>query len=111
MTKHPVEDVEEEGRHGTHISHEGHEEMHSMLLLLLMATLLLAQLGLFYWKKKHSHSYQIITLLGLWLVPIYMSLSLYFWRMVIIWTIFSAFTLIVFYRAQQKPLMTSTPRY
>ena len=27
-----------------------------------------AQTGLFWWKRKHKRSYELVTLLGLWLV-------------------------------------------
>lgn len=48
------------------ILHSQHEGLHQFLLILLFALLILSQIGLYLWKKKHYRSFQSITLLGLW---------------------------------------------
>ena len=43
-----------------HEKHKGHEAMHSEMVLILFATLIVAQIALVQWKKRHYRSYSVI---------------------------------------------------
>ena len=51
---------------------------------LVLFSMFFAQMGLFLWRKKHKRSYELVTLLGLWLIPPIMSLHLHFWRFIVV---------------------------
>ena len=40
-------------------AHKGHESMHAQMLLILMVTVLVAQIVLVEWRKRHFRSYQV----------------------------------------------------
>lgn len=42
-----------------HEKHKGHEQMHVEMLLILLVTLVIAQISLVQWKKRHFKSYQV----------------------------------------------------
>ena len=42
-----------------HKAHKGHESMHAQMLLILMITVLVAQVVLVEWRKRHFRSYQV----------------------------------------------------
>lgn len=42
-----------------HEKHKGHEAMHSEMVLILFATLIVAQIALVQWKKRHYRSYSV----------------------------------------------------
>lgn len=42
-----------------HKAHKGHESMHAQMLLILMVTVLVAQVVLVEWRKRHFRSYQV----------------------------------------------------
>lgn len=42
-----------------HEKHRGHESMHLEMMLVLVATLVIAQLLLVHWKKRHYRSYSV----------------------------------------------------
>ncbi|KAE9419622.1 hypothetical protein Angca_005081, partial [Angiostrongylus cantonensis] len=41
-----------------HEKHRGHEQMHLEMMLILVVTLVVAQVFLVQWKKRHFKSYQ-----------------------------------------------------
>lgn len=43
-----------------HEQHKGHESMHAEMVLILLVTLIVAQIVLVEWKKRHYKSYQVI---------------------------------------------------
>lgn len=42
-----------------HEKHKGHDAMHMEMVLILVFTLLIAQIALFEWKKRHYKSYAV----------------------------------------------------
>ncbi|XP_020367829.1 RING finger protein 175 [Rhincodon typus] len=93
-----------------HAKHRGHEAMHAEMVLILIATLVIAQIVLVQWKQHHCRSYNLVTLLQMWLVPLYFTVKLYWWRFLSTWGMFSVVTSYVIFRATRKPLSGRTPR-
>lgn len=93
-----------------HEIHKGHEAMHMEMVLILIGSLVLAQILLIEWKRRHYRSYSIVTLLGMWLVPVGICLRHLWWRFIFIWLLFSCITGLIFTKAMQKPLNGTTPR-
>ncbi|XP_043918339.1 RING finger protein 175 isoform X1 [Protopterus annectens] len=93
-----------------HIKHRGHEAMHAEMVLILLATLVVAQIVLVQWKQRHCRSYNLVTLLQMWVVPLYFTVKLYWWRFLSTWGMFSVITSYIIFRATRKPLSGRTPR-
>ena len=91
--------------------HRGHDLMHAEMILILFGSIMVAQVLLFVWRQRHPRSYTAVTLLGLWVIPFVFSIKLYFWRMILVWTLFSAVTAFVMFKATRKKISVNTPRY
>ena len=75
------------------------ELRHAMLAFyIVMFCMVGAQAGLVSWRKKHRQSYELTTLLGLWLVPPVLALHVGFWRFLLVWTSYSVVTLYYIYQ-------------
>ncbi|XP_023257776.1 RING finger protein 175-like [Seriola lalandi dorsalis] len=53
---------------------------------------------------------QLVTLVQMWVVPLYFTIKLYWWRFLSMWGMFSVVTSYVIFRATRKPLSCRTPR-
>ncbi|KAG3276054.1 RING finger protein 175 isoform X2 [Ictidomys tridecemlineatus] len=53
---------------------------------------------------------QLATLLQMWVVPLYFTIKLYWWRFLSMWGMFSVITSYILFRATRKPLSGRTPR-
>ncbi|XP_041075476.1 RING finger protein 175 isoform X1 [Polyodon spathula] len=93
-----------------HVKHRGHEAMHAEMVLILIATLVIAQIVLVQWKQRHCRSYNMVTLVQMWVVPLYFTIKLYWWRFLSTWGMFSVITSYIIFRATRKPLSGRTPR-
>ncbi|KAH1169827.1 hypothetical protein KIL84_000812 [Mauremys mutica] len=93
-----------------HAKHDGHESMHMEMVLILIATLVVAQIVLVQWKQRHCRSYNLVTLLQMWVVPLYFTIKLYWWRFLSMWGMFSVITSYIIFRATRKPLSGRTAR-
>ncbi|KAG2465461.1 RING finger protein 175 [Erpetoichthys calabaricus] len=93
-----------------HAKHRGHEAMHAEMVLILIAALVIAQIVLVQWKQRHCRSYNLVTLLQMWVIPLYFTVKLYWWRFLSTWGMFSVITSYVIFRATRKPLSGRTPR-
>ncbi|XP_046854405.1 RING finger protein 121-like [Xenia sp. Carnegie-2017] len=93
-----------------HEKHKGHEAMHLEMILILLTTLAVAQILLVQWKKRHFKSYQMVTLFGVWVIPLYFNIRLRWFRMLFFWSIFSISTAYIVYNATRQPLAPTTPR-
>ncbi|XP_027010113.1 RING finger protein 121 isoform X2 [Tachysurus fulvidraco] len=93
-----------------HAKHKGHEAMHAEMVLILIVTLVIAQLVLVQWKQRQARSYNLVTLFQMWVVPLYFTTKLHWWRFLVTWFIFSIVTAFITFRATRKPLECTTPR-
>ncbi|KAL1919987.1 uncharacterized protein VTP21DRAFT_1133 [Calcarisporiella thermophila] len=90
--------------------HAGHETAHSLMILILLFTLIAFQFIIIFWKRKHPSSYQIISLGGLWIIPLVIGFIAKWWRFLVIWSVFSVANSWVLRRAMQIPQHHTTPR-
>uniref|UniRef100_V5IC84 Putative ring finger protein n=1 Tax=Ixodes ricinus TaxID=34613 RepID=V5IC84_IXORI len=63
-------------------STEGTRKMHAYMILILLASVVVAQIVLVQWKKRHFKSYQRASMLGMWLIPLCVSVHSHWWRFV-----------------------------
>lgn len=82
-----------------------------VVFFVLFVFMLLAQVLLVIWKQRHYKSFQTVTLLGLWLIPMLLSLYVRFVRMLLVWTTFSVSTGYIVWLASRRPMGKSTPRF
>jgi RING finger protein 121 len=57
---------------------------------------------LYFWKKRHIKSYNMVTLVGLWAFPGYLSFSMLFGRMMFVWSLFTVGTFTVMFKAYRS---------
>jgi RING finger protein 121 len=93
-----------------HEKHRGHEQMHAEMFIILIVTLLLAQIVLVEWKKRHYRSYMMLTLVGMWTIPICFSGYNLWYRFIFTWCLFTILSGTVVKKALEKPLSCTTPR-
>ncbi|CAG8685382.1 11093_t:CDS:2, partial [Scutellospora calospora] len=66
------------------------DSQHGTMALILLGALLGFQFLILYWKQKHYRSFQMVTLIGLWLIPMYIfGFQAHFWRFMTIWALYS----------------------
>ncbi len=75
-----------------------------------LACLCTPQTALFMWKKRHRKSYELVTLLGLWLMPAIISLHLRFWRFLLIWALYSSIAGRLLFACTRKKIARTAPR-
>jgi len=73
MTNGVHEPTEEELRHSV------------MIFYIVLFVMIGAQSALVRWRKAHRRSYELVTLIGLWLVPPVISVQLLYWRFILVW--------------------------
>jgi RING finger protein 121/175 len=93
-----------------HEKHKGHDSMHAKMVLILLVTLILAQVLLVEWKKRYYRSYSFWTLLGLWVVPLVISVKSTWWRFCFFWALFTIITGFIIRLSRRKPIQGTTPR-
>lgn len=91
--------------------HHGHNLMHAEMILILFGSILVAQIILFVWRQKHFKSYQIVTLFGLWVIPVVVCVKARFWLMLTVWSVFSTVTVFILFKASRRRISGYTPRY
>ncbi|VDM71933.1 unnamed protein product, partial [Strongylus vulgaris] len=93
-----------------HEKHRGHEQMHLEMMLILVVTLVVAQVFLVQWKKRHFKSYQLCTLLGMWLIPVYVCLSRSWYRFLVTWLIYTICSTWIWRKSTEDHISGTTPR-
>lgn len=94
-----------------HQKHFGHESMHASMLLILIAAMVIAQVILITWKKASPKSYQNVSMFGMWLVPLVISIYNHWFRFISIWLILSLITLaLIFKPLTSRQINGSIPR-
>ncbi|VDK50923.1 unnamed protein product [Anisakis simplex] len=94
-----------------HAKHKGHEQMHMEMFLILIVTLVVAQIALVQWKKRHFKSYQLCTLLGMWLIPVFVCVQREWWRFLVTWVLYSVFSTFIWFKATRPQISGTTPRF
>ena len=92
-----------------HTDEKAHLASNSFFYILL--TVIGCQCLIWYWQKKHPRSFFIVTLCGLWIFPIIISLQMRYWRMIIVWCIFSIVFGLLLKMSRQQPMNRKTPRF
>merc|ERR1719411_2360197 len=69
--------------------------MHAEMILILIVVLIVSQICLVQWKKWRPHSYHLCTLIGMWIIPLGLSIKNHWWRFPCIWLVFSSVTSLV----------------
>lgn len=98
------------GTHGHRAELETSPGVAILLLYVLLLLMLGAQTALFVWKKKHKRSYELVTLVGLWLIPAVISLQLHFWRFLTVWGGYTIATAYIASLLLGKRMQSTTPR-
>lgn len=89
--------------------HKGHETMHMEIFIILFVVFFVSQMALIYWRKKHVKSYDICTLIGMWIIPLIFGLHLGWNRFLFTWALYTIMTAIITAQARKKPLSGKTP--
>lgn len=93
-----------------HQKHQGHANMHAEMILILFVVLVVSQIVLVQWRKWKPYSYHLCTLIGMWIIPVGLSIRSLWWRFPVIWLIFSSITSIIIRKSLEKPIQRNTPR-
>ncbi|CAD5213167.1 unnamed protein product [Bursaphelenchus okinawaensis] len=94
-----------------HIKHRGHDVMHAEIFIIFILVMAVSQIILVVWKRKHFRSYQVCTLLGLWLIPPILSIAKEFYRFLFTWVVFSAISGYIFKLSTADHISGKTPRF
>lgn len=81
-----------------------------LVLFGLLLTIIILQFLVQTWKKKHPKSFNFVTLIFMWLFPGVVSLFSGFYRMLLLWILYTGVSAYLFYLATRKPLGETTPR-
>jgi len=93
-----------------HQKHAGHAEMHAEMILILLVVLVVSQILLVQWRKRRPSSYHLCTLVGMWVIPVGLSVRNHWWRFPCVWLGFSVITGVVTKKCTDKPIEGTTPR-
>ncbi|KAI0981522.1 hypothetical protein GJ496_004843 [Pomphorhynchus laevis] len=82
----------------------------SKMFNLWILILLCSQVLLIYWKRNAFKSYQVITLLIMWIVPFGLSVSHGYFVFKIVWILYTSGSLNIIRLINQNPIKKTTPR-
>ncbi|PSC69567.1 RING finger 121 [Micractinium conductrix] len=87
------------------------EIQHAVLAFyLVLFVMFFAQAALVSWRKRHKRSYDLATLVGLWLIPPIISFQLACWRFLALWVLYSGVTGYYFWRCSAKHIQKEVPK-
>ncbi|KAL2916829.1 hypothetical protein HK105_203608 [Polyrhizophydium stewartii] len=90
--------------------HQGHEAQHAEMAMILLGSLIGSQIAIMAWKRYHAQSFNMATLLGLWIVPMGIGFNAGNYRFVFVWTLFSIANTYIVKLALESPMQSSTPK-
>ncbi|EGT45820.1 CBN-RNF-121 protein [Caenorhabditis brenneri] len=93
-----------------HEKHKGHDAMHMEMMLIFIISVVVGQIFLVTWKRKHFKSYQMCTLIGMITIPVYVCFSRSWWRFIATWLVFIVFSAFIWIRASAQHISGGTPR-
>lgn len=98
--------------HHPHMPPPDPEEMKRAMLVfyLVLLSMFGFQSALVYWRRRHKRSYELVTLLGLWVVPPAIALHAGFWRFLATWAIYSGITGYILFQCTFRKMNKSLPR-
>jgi len=79
-------------KHGDHFDRVLSPTQSSHLFFVLLVVIIATQLGLHAWKKYRFRSFQITTLVGLWMLPFGFACYIKSWKFIVLWLAFSGKT-------------------
>lgn len=88
-----------------------HVHVQNGSVFLVFMTVVVCQSLIWWWKKRYHRSFFLFTLGGLWLFPILWSIYLLYWRMIVIWALFSLCFAVLLKMSRRKPMNRKTPRF
>jgi hypothetical protein len=94
----------------SHDEHSTQKAVPQYILLLILFFVISLQLLVQFWKKYHAKSYNYTTLTLMWILPFAASVYFQFWRMIILWIIYTFLSTQMLFKTMQKPLNPKTPR-
>ncbi|CAD6188470.1 unnamed protein product [Caenorhabditis auriculariae] len=94
-----------------HEKHKGHDAMHMEMMLILIMTLVVGQVFLVQWKRRHFKSYQMCTLIGMWIVPVYVCLVRSWYRFLITLAVYTVMSFLVWRKSSSSSISGDTPRF
>uniref|UniRef100_A0A914RMG4 Uncharacterized protein n=1 Tax=Parascaris equorum TaxID=6256 RepID=A0A914RMG4_PAREQ len=53
----------------------------------------------------------LCTLLGMWLIPVFVCVQRQWWRFLVTWVFYSLFSTLIWYKATRPQISGTTPRY
>lgn len=68
------------------------------IFYLVIFVMIVAQSSLVQWRKRDRRSYELVTLIGLWLIPPIVSVVGQFWLFLLVWGFYSGVTGIFLYK-------------
>jgi len=93
-----------------HRKHQGHDAMHAEMFIIFIVSMIVAQIVLMVWKRRHFRSYQTATLFGLWLIPCLISLHKFWWRFICSWLIYTSTSSYIWFLVTRSIISGRTPR-
>ncbi|KAJ3391074.1 hypothetical protein HDU80_011125 [Chytriomyces hyalinus] len=91
--------------------HRGHEQQHAEMAMILFMSLIAFQIILTLWKKWHEKSFNLVSLIGLWFVPMGIGLNAGNYRFIFVWLAFSLLNGTIVRKAIfENPMKSETPR-
>jgi len=76
----------------------------------MVAIMIIFQIIIYFWKKKHYKSFFLLTLFCLWIFPFMVSIQYLYINMICIWIFYTLFILYIYKKSSKKPLDRKTPR-
>ena len=87
---------------------ENHADQHThTYAYVLLVVLFACQLGVAAWQKFYPRSFNVFSLFGLWLVPLFLNIQSR--QFLLLWSAFSLANLLIVRKAFERPLKSTTP--